>query len=114
MANYVNDYEFRNEIRDYYKTPKGTPVPECIGRKLVLISYNFAKRPRYTKSPILDIMISQGIEQMHWCLYERRYKINGEMSPFAFFTKQCHYGFLEAIRNEKKHQNKRVYLDEEL
>lgn len=104
-VNYLDKEEFRQALSDY-KTlcekhaPEIPQVPEQIGKYIVLIATNLARRPNFSGYSWRDDMIGDAIET---CIkYVRKFDPDRGTSPLAYFSQVCWYCFIGRITSEKK------------
>jgi hypothetical protein len=104
-TNYLDNKEFHNALVEYKQlcdkmAPEVPQVPEYIGKCLVLIATNLAKRPNFSGYSWRDEMIGDAIET---CLkYVKSFDVTRGTSPLGYFTQCCWYSFIGRITTEKK------------
>lgn len=77
------------------------PVPNYVGKCIMLIAQRLATRPNFIGYSYRDEMIGDGIEN---CLaYIHNFNPEKSKNPFAYFTQIIYYAFLRRIQKEKKH-----------
>jgi hypothetical protein len=103
MANYVNNKDFYQLLKDYKQTHSKITY-EKIGLCFLLIAKNFINKPKYINrtDDRKDEMISDAIYYM--CRYIHKYNIE-KTNPFAYFTKIAKNAFLQNIESYNKRGN---------
>lgn len=78
------------------------PIPEYIGKCLLLIATRLSMKPNFSNYSYREEMISDGIEN---CLmYLDNFDPAKSRNPFAYFTQTIHNAFVRRIKKEKKQQ----------
>lgn len=108
MANYINNKEFYNLLKDYKEKcisadSNGDPVPripETIGECFMMIATKLANKGNFVGYTYKDEMICDALENCVMAVHS----FNPEKSknPFAYFTQIIWYAFLRRIEKEKK------------
>lgn len=75
-------------------------IPDYIGRCILDISTNLARRPNFNGYTYKDEMIADGYE--HCIRYFYNFDPEKSNNPFAYFTKIIYYAFLRRLETEKK------------
>ncbi len=100
-AFYVNPKQFRIDMTKYYEDDKMT---DDLALNLVKIaeglSYNW-RFINYTKS-WRDEMVGDAIVKMYAALESKKFRIDSEFSPFAYFNQIAWHAFCNRIKKEKK------------
>lgn len=107
-AQYVDNKKFLEAIKKHKKecdiaTAEGRElprIPDYVGRCILLISTNLARRPNFCGYTYKDEMISDGYE--HCIRYFYNFDSEKYSNPFAYFTKISYYAFVRRILSEKK------------
>jgi DNA-directed RNA polymerase specialized sigma24 family protein len=98
---YVNPKQFRIDMTKYYEDDKMT---DELAINLVKIaeglSYNW-RFINYTKS-WRDEMVGDAIVKMYAALESKKFRIDSEFSPFAYFNQIAWHAFCNRIKKEKK------------
>ena len=78
------------------------PIPEYIGKCIIMISQRLSLKPNFINYSFRDEMISDGIEN---CIsYFDNFDPARSTNPFAYFTQIIYYAFLRRILKERKQQ----------
>lgn len=105
---YVDNKKFQEAIKlhklkclEAEKSGEERPrIPDYIGRCILLITTNLARRPNFNGYTYKDEMISDGYE--HCIRYFYNFNSDKYDNPFAYFTKIAYYAFVRRITSEKK------------
>jgi len=100
MIKYLNAL---NEAKEQDVPTSNLPrVPDYIGRAILMIANNLAKKPNFIGYSYKEEMISDGIEN---CLmYLHNFDPDKSKNPFSYFTTIIYYAFLRRIQREQKQQ----------
>lgn len=106
--NYLDNKKFLEAIEVHRAKVKeaeasgATPprIPEYIGRCILDISTNLARRPNFNGYTYKEEMIADGYE--HCIRYFYNFDPTKSNNPFAYFTKIIYYAFLRRLETEKK------------
>lgn len=113
IGNYVDKQEFYNEMKEWKEAiteaeASGDPVPpmpECIGKKIILIAEGVARRNNFSGYTYKDEMILDGIEN---CVrYGHNFDHEEYDNPFAYFSQMVYFAFVRRIKAEKKEAAKK-------
>ncbi len=78
------------------------PIPDYVGRCILLIAQRLAMKPNFANYSFVDDMISDGVEN---CIsYFDNFDPSKYTNPFAYFTQIIYYAFIRRILKEKKQQ----------
>ena len=107
-VHYVNNQDLLKAIVQYKKDCKqakqdGTKkpkIPEYVGKCLLLIAENLARKPSYASYTFKEEMIGDAIENC--CMYFDNFDPKISKNPFAYFTQITYFAFLRRIHKEKK------------
>ena len=93
--------EYREKLKEAEANGKKKPkVSEYIGKSILLISNNLAKKPNFSGYTYKQEMISDGIID---CISAvDNFDPNRTCNPFAYFTQIAWNAFLRRIHKEKK------------
>lgn len=105
---YVDNKKFLEAIRKHYEVcrqaeleGKERPrIPEYIGRCILLIATNMARRPNFNGYTYKEEMIGDGYE--HCIRYFYNFNAEKYDNPFAYFSRIAHYAFVRRLATEKK------------
>lgn len=106
--NYIDNTKFleaikkhRENVKDAEYSGKEIPkIPDYIGRCILDISTNLARRPNFNGYTYKDEMISDGYE--HCIRYFYNFDPEKSNNPFGYFTTIIYYAFLRRLEAEKK------------
>jgi hypothetical protein len=105
---YVDNEKFYNEIvrwkafcRDEANVGNTQPrIPEYCGKCIYDIAHGYSLKPKFVNYSFRDIMISDAIED---CIrYFDKFDENNWSNPFAYYTRICHFSFVNRINEEEK------------
>jgi len=95
MVKFWNSCQEANRLNE-----ERPPIPEYVGKCIMLIAQRLATRPNFIGYSYRDEMIGDGIEN---CLtYIHNFNPEKSTNPFAYFTQIIYYAFLRRIQKEKK------------
>ena len=98
---YVNAKVFRDQLSDYYESDVMTNELAINVMKIAEgLSYNF-RFINYTKSWRED-MVGDATIKMYAALESKKFRIESEFSPFAYFNRIAWNAFCNRIKKEKK------------
>lgn len=105
-VHYVDPKEFYREMCEFYETHKHLEkgvrppkIPDCIGKKLMLICERLSYSRQFYESPHREEMVLDAIEN---CILRiRNFDPSVSRNPFAYFTQLAYYSFLHRADNEK-------------
>jgi hypothetical protein len=108
--NYVDNEKFYNEIvkwkaycRDEANVGNVMPqIPEFCGKCIYDIANGYSLKPKFVNYSFRDIMISDAIED---CVkYFDKFDEHNWNNPFAYYTRICHFAFVNRINEEEKNR----------
>lgn len=97
---YVNPAEFKQQIRDYYKTEI------CIyelANSLKKIAYGLGNKSNFINYTYKEEMIGDALVKMYTALKNKKFNVDSEFNPFSYFTTIAFHAFINRIKKEKKH-----------
>ena len=97
---YVNPAEFKQQIRDYYKTEI------CIyelANSLKKIAYGLGNKSNFINYTYKEEMIGDALVKMYTALKNKKFNVDSEYNPFSYFTTIAFHAFINRIKKEKKH-----------
>lgn len=98
---YVNAKVFRQQLTEYYENDIMTnELAMNIVKIAEGLSYNW-RFINYTKS-WKDEMVGDAIVKMYSALEDKKFKIDSEFSPFAYFNQIAWHAFSNRIKKEKR------------
>lgn len=98
---YVNAKNFRQQLTEYYNNDNMTnELAENIVKIAEGLSYNW-RFINYTKS-WKEEMVGDAIIKMYSALESKKFNIDSEFSPFAYFNQIAWNAFSNRIKKEKK------------
>lgn len=99
---YVNPNEFKQAITEYYKTGVCTNyLGQCLNKIAEGLGYN----GKFINYSFKEEMIGDALIKMYSALKRKKYDVNGESSPFGYFTTIAFHAFINRIKKEKKHHD---------
>lgn len=106
--NYLDNKKFLEEIKVHRQKVKEAEafgkqpprIPEYIGKCILDISTNLARRPNFNGYTYKEEMIADGYE--HSIRYFYNFDPDKSDNPFAYFSKIIWYAFLRRLDTEKK------------
>lgn len=106
-VHYVDPKEFYREMCEFFLThshlEKGVrppKIPDCIGKKIMLICERLSYSRQFYESPHREEMVLDAIEN---CILRiRNFDPAISRNPFAYFTQLAYYSFLNRADSEKK------------
>jgi len=101
---YVDPKEFKKELVNYYKDPKGE-LNNKLGDMINKIAVGVGYSPNFINYTYLDQMRGDAIEKMIKALRNKTYKINSSFPPFNYFSTITINAFKNRIKKEKKAHN---------
>jgi len=105
---YVSNKEFfaefvvwKDEIQEARAHDRPDPrMPECIGKKILLICQRITNRPNFIGYSYKDEFINDGIEN---CIrYAKNFDPEKSNNPFAYFSQIAYFACIRRINREKK------------
>lgn len=115
---YVNSKEFRMQLEDYYKTNIMTDELAINLKKIAEgLSYNW-RFINYTKS-WKEEMVGDAVVKMYIALEGKKFNLDLDFSPFAYFNQIAWNAFTNRIKKEKRQHDgleeyKRLVYENEL
>lgn len=99
---YVNPSDFKNAISEYYNTGICTNyLGECLNKIAEGLGYN----GKFINYSYKEDMIGDALIKMFSALKRKKFDINGDSSPFGYFTTIAFHAFINRIKKEKKHHD---------
>jgi len=105
---YVSNKEFYAEFVEWKKAIKEANdagledprMPECIGKKILMICQRINNRPNFLNYSYKDEFINDGIEN---CIrYAKNFDPEKSNNPFAYFSQIAYFASIRRINREKK------------
>jgi len=97
---YVNPADFKQQIRDYYKSEV------CIhelANSLKKIAYGLGNKSNFINYTYKEEMIGDALVKMYTALKNKKFNVDSEYNPFSYFTTIAFHAFINRIKKEKKH-----------
>jgi hypothetical protein len=109
-AYYVDEDEFKEEIRKFYATDKMTDNLGVIVHK---IANGLSHRPNFINYSFRDEMVQDAILNMVKALNNKKFDLNKGYNPFSYFTCIAFHTFCTRIKKEKKQRDAVELFQEE-
>lgn len=97
---YVNNKQFEDEIRKYYKS---NSITDYLADSIRRIAYGLSFAPNFINYSYRDEMIGDAVVKMYQALKYKKFKLDKGFSPFSYFTTIAFHAFISRIKKEKKH-----------
>lgn len=103
---YVNSGEFKEAIRNYYKTDV---CDDNLGEMITKIAYGLSYAPNFMNYSFKDEMVGDAIVKMFTALHNKKFDLDAvdskgnQYNPFSYFTTIAFHAFINRIKREKRH-----------
>lgn len=97
---YVNNKQFEEEIKKYYKS---NVITDYLADSIRRIAYGLSFAPNFINYSYRDEMIGDAVVKMYQALKYKKFKLDQGFSPFSYFTTIAFHAFISRIKKEKKH-----------
>lgn len=105
-VNYIDNKEFLRELNEFHELRQKNPnarVTESLGKSIILICDNLAKRYNFSGYSFRDDMVSDAIENCLSCI--TNFDPSKSENPFGYFTLVAYRAMLRRIAQEKRQHN---------
>lgn len=100
MANYVNNKEIVEEMREYRRTGV---ISNRLGEFYLMIATNLSNKSNFIGYTWKDDMIAHAV---FTCVkYCKNFDPDKSNNAFGYISKICHHAFVWYIKNQKNHGN---------
>ena len=100
-AHYVNDKDFYNQIKEFYKTDI---MPDVLAESINKIAIGLSYAPNFINYSYKDDMVGDAILKMFSALQNKKFNCDTGNNPFSYFTTIAFHAFINRIKKEKKHR----------
>ena len=97
---YVDPFEFKQQIVDYYKS--GICIPK-LADALKKIAYGLGNKSNFINYTYKEDMIGDALVKMFTALKNQKFRVESDFSPFSYFTTIAFHAFINRIKKEKKY-----------
>lgn len=96
---YVNQAEFLEELRTYYKTDV---ISKDLATYVKKIAEGLSYAPNFINYTYKDEMVGDAILKMIQALEYKKFDIENRDNPFSYFTTIAFHAFINRIKKEKR------------